>query len=646
MKKRPKQSSVAVFLKWVGAGVLLMAMQPLLSGARTAAAGSTGESLPGGPASRAGAGSQEARRLVSLPPDIPFPALPANGLDWTPRAVILQPWGRTEWDAIAHALERAPRLAETFGFNTMIVLPPAAHNAITPPAEHITDAEFDRALGIYRENGFRIIIYSSIMHCGHDPVWQGGSLEKAHPEWSQRGPKGEPVRIYGADWLCPSTGALAFTLDYTAGLVRRYRPDLIMLDNSEFFETPSGVTCHCDGCQAAFRGYIGRRFGDQVGGVSTASVRIPTEPGFLYDVWLAWRNRVWGEANETFRRELRKVKPDIVLISNTQYLWENADLATDLIYDHEDALISESRGLAMDDMINKLLLGRALAKGKPLWNYLGTFDETDNTLLVPPDAVAMNISTAYACGARPWVVSYGFAEKPEANKASLERMASVMTWHNAQKSEGAELKPYTPVLSLVSFNSRNYRSSKLVPGHLARLRRLGVTSWIIEEKTIERGVPVDCRVLILEDVPCLSDRAAAAVADFVKRGGTLVASLESVTYDELGRRRPASPLWTVLGIAGTERGRVKAGKGEVAMTSFPTDASGLTELLEPYRFSVSAADAAVSIIPYTDRDGRFVAYVLSEKPLPADLKIAAPGKKPGRAVVCSNADAAPFVRSL
>ena len=32
-------------------------------------------------------------RLAPLPPDIPLPSLPANGLDWTPGAVILQPWG-------------------------------------------------------------------------------------------------------------------------------------------------------------------------------------------------------------------------------------------------------------------------------------------------------------------------------------------------------------------------------------------------------------------------------------------------------------------------------------------------------------------------------------------------------------------------
>jgi hypothetical protein len=336
-----------------------------------------------------------------LPADPPLSSHPANGQEWTQNARIIQPWGKTQWDAIVRATERAPWLAREFGFNTIIILPPEAHNAISPPAEHITENEFQRALEIYHANGFRIIMYTSIMHCGHAPVWQDGTLERTHPEWAQRGPKGEPIRIYGANWLCPSTGARQYTLEYTAGLVRRYTPDLVMLDNSEFFVTPSGVSCYCPGCQFEFRRYLRQRFGDSVAGRPTDTITIPTESGFLYDLWISWRNRVWGEANEIFRRELRKVKPDLVVMSNTQYLRTAPDLATDLIYDHEDALISESVNMSMDDMINKLLLGRALAKGKPLWNYLGTFRLDDYDLLVLPDSIAMNISTPTPAASGP-----------------------------------------------------------------------------------------------------------------------------------------------------------------------------------------------------------------------------------------------------
>ncbi|MFH1268707.1 MAG: beta-galactosidase, partial [Planctomycetota bacterium] len=272
-----------------------------------------------------------------LAPDLPLPSLPPAGESWTRTARIVQPWGPTQWDAIVRAGERAPWLSGDFGFDAVIVLPPEAHNAITGEEHHVTETEFDAALRAYRAAGFRVVLYTSIMHCGHAPVWQNGSLSKTHPEWSQRGPEGEPVTVYGAEWLCPSTGALPFTVEYTRGLIARYAAEAVMLDNNEFFTTPSGLTCHCAGCQTGFRRYLAARFGDAVLGEPTAGMKIPTEPGALYNVWLRWRNRVWAEATERFRVELRKEAPDVVVLANTQYLRSSPDLATDLQYAHEDA---------------------------------------------------------------------------------------------------------------------------------------------------------------------------------------------------------------------------------------------------------------------------------------------------------------------
>ncbi len=583
--------------------------------------------------------------LSPLPPDIPLPSVPANGLDWTKDARIVQPWGKTQWDAIVRAAERAPWLAKEFGFNTIIILPPEAHNAISPAAEHVTEQEFQRALVIYRANDFRIIMYTSIMHCGHAPVWQEGTLEKTHPEWSQLGPKGEPIRIYGANWLCPSTGALQYTLEYTADLVRRYAPELVMLDNSEFFATPSGVSCYCPGCQVEFRRYVRQRFGNLVAGRPTDSITIPTESGFLYDLWISWRNRVWGKAQEIFRRELRRVKPDLVVMSNTQYLRSAPDLATDLIYDHEDALISESVNMTMDEMINKLFLGRALAKGKPLWNYLGTFRLEDYDLLVPPADIAMNISTAYACGVRPWIVYRGFYERPADNMDSLGRITSVMDWHNDQETARSGLEPYAPVLSLVSLNSRNYRFSRLVPGHLTPLRHHGICSWLIEERAVEKGVPESCRVLIIEDSPCLSDRAVHAIISFIRSGGTVTASPLTAWYDEIGRLRPKSALWEGLGLRNPPSNPVKIGQGEVVCLHIPDSGDELNKRLEFARFSLSSG-ADCSLIPYTDGEGNFVVYICSEQPLPDDLKITAPGNKSGQSIVCVSTKPTPFIVSF
>ena len=569
-----------------------------------------------------------------LPADLPMPSLPLAGEDWTRTTRIVQPWGQTQWEAVVRADRRAPWLANDFGFDAVIILPPEAHNAITDDAHHVTEKQFDAAMDAYRKAGFRIILYSSIMHCGHAPIWQEGSLSRDHPEWSQRGPEGEPVTIYGHEWLCPSTGALPFTIDYTRRIVERYGADAVMLDNNEFFTTPSGLTCHCTGCRDGFREYLKLRFGETVFAEPCNEVDIPTQAGPLYGLWLHWRNRVWAEATERFRVELRAVKPGIVVLANTQYLRSSPDLATDLQYGHEDALLSESRNKTLQQMVDKLLLGRALAADRPLWNYLGTFQDGDFGRLVSPGQISINISTAFACRARPWVVYYGFFEKPGENGASLERMAQTLKWHVAKDGEFQGLKPYPPVLSLVSPTSRNLRGTRLIPSHLTPLRKAGFCVRLVDERALPDGALDDCLVLLIETAPCMSRESIAAVAAFVRSGGRLIASADTGLYDEIGRPRPSSLLWPELGLPRAPVEPTRCGKGQVVAKSLSDPTDEMVRWLEPARVTLEpAADAA--ILPYLDANGKLVVYVCADNPLPEGIKVTASLGISGVAVICS-----------
>ncbi len=569
----------------------------------------------------------------TLPPDPPIPSLPMNGTEWTRTACILQPWGRSEMEIVNHAAEQIPGLKQRFGFNAVTLLPPAAHNAISGGSE-ITEAEFEEALRVFRANGFRIILYSSIMHCGHDPVWQDGTLTRIHPEWSQRGPEGEPITIYGHEWLCPSTGALVFTIAYTQKLVRRFQPDAVLLDNNEFYATPTGISCYCNGCQGKFREYLTRRFGKTVLGQPIQSIRIPKTKGPLYNIWLSCRNRIWAEATEKFRLELRRVKPGIAVMANTQYLFSSNSLATDRQYEHEDAVLSETTGLGLDALVDKLLLGKALAKDRPLWNYLGTFQTGDMNRLRTPEVVSTNVSATVALLARPWVVYYGFLENREINRPSLDRMAAVLSWHSRMDPEKLGLKPYAPVLSLASLDSFNFLGRPLIPPYLARLRRLGICSRIIEERDLAPDALASCRALLIDEAPCLSETSIRQILSFVSSGGILFARTDTSRYDGIGRLRPSSPLWKRLGSGDKPVGPVRFGRG----TAIPFDGAfpvaAAAKLLAFARFTVTP-ETDLLILPYQDRKGEFFVYVCSERTLPATLKIRAPGNGGGRAVVCS-----------
>ena len=567
-----------------------------------------------------------------LPEDLPLPSLPMVGEEWTRSACILQPWGETQWEAVTHADERADPLAKNFGFNTVILLPPKAHNAITGPQHHITEEEFIHALKAFRRAGFRFILYSSIMHCGHDPSWQEGHLERAHPEWAQKGPLGETVRNYGHDWLCPSTDALKYTINYTMDLVKRYDADAVMLDNNEFYRVPSGLTCYCASCQAKFADYVRKRFGEVAFGQPTAKIKIPTDPGPLFNLWLHWRNRVWAEANESYRKALAETRPGTVLLSNTQYLYPDGALATDLQYEHEDAMLSESRTQDLHGMVSKLLLGKTLSAGRPLWNYLGTFRENDFTKLRGADEVAMNVSTAFALGARPWVVYYGFEGTGQATEAEAA-MAARLRWHLEKEKELGELKPYRPVVSLISHRSRNNKGGTLIPETLSGLRSAGIPVWLMEERHAEEEELEDVRALLIEDAPCLSRNAAKRIAHWVRSGGHLWATARAGAFDEVGQILSRSCLMEELGLERLKREGTPLGQGLVHDLRALTASEELPKLLTTHAFNLSPPIEA-EILPYTDPGGQLLLYLCSQAPLPKTFTVTPPLGLRGHAILC------------
>ena len=67
--------------------------------------------------------------------------------------------------------------------------------------------------------------------------------------------------------------------------------------------------------------------------------------------------------------------------------------------------------------------------------------------------------------------------------------------------------------------------------------------------------------LLIEAATCLSQPSIAAIADFVRRGGLLIAAYDSGRFDEIGRPRTGSDLWSELGLSGAPVRATRCGKG-------------------------------------------------------------------------------------
>ena len=130
------------------------------------------------------------------PPDLPLPVLePAPG--WTVDARCIALWGKTQWHVMQDHRRWSDRFGRAFGFNCIIMLSPDGHaGAIrhAPDGYEIDERTFEAALEGFRGTGLRIILYSSIIHCGHSmSLWHSGTITREHPDWRQVDVEGNPA---------------------------------------------------------------------------------------------------------------------------------------------------------------------------------------------------------------------------------------------------------------------------------------------------------------------------------------------------------------------------------------------------------------------------------------------------------------------
>ncbi len=548
--------------------------------------------------------------LEPIPPDLPLPSSGPSRTKWIREAIVLQPWADTQFTALTNAVERARGMKQEFGFNAIIVLPTDAHNAlcdfVEKPNSHLTDAQFREGVEAYRKEGYRLILYTSVMHCGHAPVWQSGELNRAHPDWSQRDPQGTPITSFGnASWLCGSSPARDYTLDYTLRLQHDYSPDGFMLDNNGFGHTKFGWTCYCDYCQQGFRKYALARCGaDWVKSqtqIDPQDLKIPTEPGRLFALWTHWRNRVWAEIDELFQKRLRKVNPQILFFANTQYDLPVDTQASSLQFQHEDIVFSETHEVDPWYISQKMVLGQALAGGRPLWDYMGTFASTPQNpaldSLRPIEVLQRSIPASLAHGARPWIVYLGFNDAP--SEPALREMGRYMGWYASHPGLYAGT-PNTPVATVVSLRTRDVlaRLGKcrsqgvtgcdaepstehpLTPPHLERLLKAGVPVVGLVEARFAMDTLRPFQVVTLESGMVMNEQEAKALSAWVSAGGFLITVPEAGEYDDLGCKREKSLLLTTMGLSPQVPEAQSYGKGKVLVADAGRFADAVLDALQ------------------------------------------------------------------
>ena len=542
----------------------------------------------------------------AIPPDLP---LPASALR---RAVV----GRGEHAAACRhsqftmmtQLGNRPRHLQTeFGFNAITVQPPDSHNCDTGLADRdrISEEQFRagwrriarRAITFFsilpskpaaKRPSFRVVKSPVHIPSGRSAIpRETRCLFMASPGFARRAGRGN------TRWTarCASPASISRTAScWTIA--------------SSFLRRTAGhaIAPHA---RKRFRDYVNQRFGvertKRFFGAAPDQLEIPSQEGPLFALWLQWRNRVWAQINESFRARLREVDPKIMIVANTQYLYETACLATDLQYVHEDVVVSESVGLDSWQMSRKMALGGALAEGRPLWNYIGTFTEADTyTGIKPPEVISPLIiaTIAHHRRGRGLLTALTTATRIPGRGEPCPN-CSPGTTRTPQLYTNT---PWARTGVVLSLSSRNALHRALIPENFGALLSAGVPAVAVrdEDLTAEKLGPF--HVVTVETAACLGKTSAEALAEWVRGGGILVAAPDAGCYDVLGRKLPSSVLWEALGLKAAPAKEIGVGRGKVVS---PVSSSGqgqfsqtAVRLAEGDSFLV-VPGSGIEVVPYT-----------------------------------------------
>jgi hypothetical protein len=375
-------------------------------------------------------------------------------------------------------------------------------------------------------------------------------LFQAHPDWFARMADGQPYRAAEKYTTCVNSAYYdEYLPDVLREIIQRSKPEGFT-DNS-WAGMGRGSICYCDNCQRKFRAKSGQP--------------VPRRANWddpIYRQWILWnyqrRTELWEFNNKVTQAA---GGPDCIWsgmnsgavsseASSFRDLRELCKRASIFMLDHQartDASGFQQNG-DTGKRVHSLMGWDKLAPESMAMYENG---RTNFRLAAKPAAEArMWMIAGMAGGIQPWWHHVGaYQEDPR----EFATAGPVMQWDRANEAYLADRRPVATVGVLWSQRNTDFygrdAAADLVDapydGLVQALVRARIPYLPVHADDLDReGAALS--VLILPNVGGLSDEQCAAVRRFVERGGSLLATGESLLYNEWGDGRPDFALADLL----------------------------------------------------------------------------------------------------
>jgi len=379
-------------------------------------------------------------------------------------------------------------------------------------------------------------------HATYEDVYQ------AHPDWIAVDAEGRKRRHWEIPemWVTCALGPynFEFMTGVTREIVTEFKPDGIFSNRWE----GSGM-CYCEHCRANFRTFSG---------MDLPRTNNPQDPARRQ--YILWREQRLFELWRLWDGEIRKVNPGARYIANSG---GGALSGLDM------TKVGEMAPTLFADRQGRSGTMAPWANGKNGKEYRATLGNKaiggifHMGVVSPyrwPDSVQNGAETriwvldGIANGLRPWFnkVSGGVHDR-----RWLKVVEDLYTWHHRNEHYLRNEAPIARVGMVYSQQTATFyggsQARQKVEDHTLgfyqALIERRVPFEMVHDRSLEAAHLDRFKILLLPNIAALSDRQCEALRQYVRRGGSLVATYETSLYDEWGVRRKDFGLADIFGVS-------------------------------------------------------------------------------------------------
>lgn len=388
----------------------------------------------------------------------------------------------------------------------------------------------------------------------------------AHPEWCSLDRDGQPYRAnkdLGDFYIaCPLSG---YQNEYLASIlteiVQRYNIDGIKFGGGSYgFSSYGNGICYCERCTDAYQNFAG--------------AAIPLEENWEDDNWgvfQQWRQQRVVERSKFLYDLVKSLHPELPVMCNSVAFGDpgwtiKGALDIEKMANYIDAVQVEAqtRVRVEEDRYHWDYVYMPAEEA----NYLNTVSNHQPWVLasyfqawpwrrnaVPPAEQKVYMSQIYANGGNAILNLSGGPPKTHEDQRGFPAVAELYKFVADNQSyfnndySGSEIALLYSQHSMFYYGQNEAKTKYVesIRGFEQALIEHHIPFNIISESMLSVEQLLQYKVLILPTAACMSEDAADAISEYVRKGGNVIATFESSLFDLKGKRRSDFLLADVFG---------------------------------------------------------------------------------------------------